>query len=161
MPPLTHIQPIQELPNILIPHPTSLLHVRGTLADRLERVARHLELVLDVLGGLDVDARLHDDAAHELLADEVADLHLELARLLVLLDVDVDREVRVHVPHLVLVALGDAGDHVVDDGADGAQAGDRFARAVVHFDGDGVALLVLERDGEVLEVFDEFALRGG
>ena len=40
----------------------------------------------------------------------------------------------VHVAHLVLVALCDADDQVVDNSLDGAEGCDIFARAVVDFD---------------------------
>ena len=63
---------------------------------------------------------MHGDTAHDLLANEVSDLDLEQTSLLVLLDVDVDGEMGVDVAHLVLVALGDTNDQVVDDGSDGS-----------------------------------------
>ena len=40
----------------------------------------------------------------------------------------------VHVSHLVLVALCDADDQVVDDSLDGTEGCDIFARAVVNLD---------------------------
>ena len=85
------------------------------------------------------------------------DLDFVQTGLFVLIDVDVDRKVGVHVAHLVLVAFGNAGDHVIDDRADGSETRNGFARAMVHFNRDGVFARVLERYGEVLEVFDEFA----
>lgn len=92
-------------------------------------VASELELILLVLGGLNVDTRPHGDPSYELLADEVPDLNLKLVGLLVLLDVDVDGKMGIDVAHpttrlvrsrhcltcniLVLVALGDTDDQVV------------------------------------------------
>jgi hypothetical protein len=46
---------------------------------------------------------------------DIPDLQVVEVGLLVLLDVDVDGEMGVDVAHLVLVALGDAGDEVLDD----------------------------------------------
>lgn len=121
------------------------------MRDLLEVVAGELELILDVLGSLNLDTVGHDDAADELLAQEVSDLNLHAASLVVLLDVDVDGEMGVDVAHLVLVALGDTNDHVVDDGADGAESGDVLAGTVVHLNVDDVLLGVREADSQVLE----------
>lgn len=89
---------------------------------------------------------MHDHPPHVLLADEVADLDLEQARLVVLLDVHVDGEVGVDVAHLVLEALRHADDEVVDEGADGAERRDVLARAVVQLDVDDVLGWVREGD---------------
>jgi len=121
------------------------------LRDLLEVVTGELELVLDVLGSLNIDTVGHDDTADELLAQEVSDLNLHAVGLVVLLEVDVDGEMGVDVAHLVLVALGDTDDHVVDDGADGTESGDVLAGTVVHLNGDDVLLGVRERDSQVLE----------
>jgi len=56
-------------------------------------VATQLELILDILGHLHVDTRPHDDSSHNLLANEVPDLHLKVA-LAVLVRVHVDGETR-------------------------------------------------------------------
>jgi hypothetical protein len=130
------------------------LEVCGALGDILKIVARQLQLVLDVLGGLNLDTGMHDDSSSDFLAQEVSVqilisilcqcslsfviaireamcvaqpplgsvrrkcdipyLNLELARLIVLLKIDVDGEMGVDVSHLVLVSLGNANDHVVD-----------------------------------------------
>lgn len=160
--PLRHVQTVQELPDILVPDAADLLDVGGALRYVLERVAGDLQLILDVLGCLDVDALVHDDPADELLAQEVPvtscqqsppgipcvqsspDLDLVQTGLLVLVDVDVDGEMCVDVAHLVLVALGDADDHVVDDAADGAEGSDGLARAVVQLDRDDILRRVAE-----------------
>ena len=68
----------------------------------------------------------------------------------------------VDVSHLVLVSSCHAGDEVLDDGFDGAESSDIFARAMVDLDLDGLlALLVLgwegEGDGDVGEIFGELA----
>lgn len=145
------------LTDILVADLADLLDIGGALGDVLERVAGEDELVL--LGGGDSDLNTlgHGHAVDDLLANEVADLNLEEAGLLVLLKVDVDGKMGVDVAHLVLEALGDTDDHVVDDGADGAQSGDILAVAVVDLDRDGVLGGVAEADSQVAEVSDELA----
>lgn len=63
----------------------------------------------------------------------------------------------VDVTHLVLVALGDTDDQVVDEGADGAECSDALARAVVELDLDEVLLGVGEGDSQVTEGLGELA----
>ena len=63
----------------------------------------------------------------------------------------------VDVAHLVLVALGDTDDQVVDEGADGAEGSDALARAVVELDLDEVLLGVGERDSQMAEGLLELA----
>lgn len=125
------------------------------MRDLLEIVTGELELVLDVLGSLDIDTVGHGDATDDLLAQEVSDLNLHAAGFVVLLEVDVDGEMGVDVAHLVLVALGDTDDHVVDESADGTESGDVLAGTVVHLNGDDVLLGVRERDGQVREILLE------
>lgn len=102
---------------------------------------------------------MHDDLANNLLANEVTDLNFQKTGLGVLVDVDVDWEMRVDVAHLVEEALGDAGNHVLDQGADGAQACDALAGAVVHLDKDDALLGLREANGKVTEVLDELACK--
>ena len=134
-----------------------MLDISGTLGHVLDRVPRQLQLILLVLAGLDLDTRPHDNLAHDLLADEVSDLNLVEAGLGVLADVDVDGEMGVDVAHLVLEALGDTDDHVVDQRADCAEGRDILARAVVQLDVDEPFLGVGEVDGQMGEVLDELA----
>ena len=68
-------------------------HVSSALGNSITRsayVSGELKFILHVLGDLDGDTRSHGDVADNLLANEVADFHLVLVGLLVLLDVDVD-----------------------------------------------------------------------
>jgi len=150
-----------HLSDILVADSADLLDVGSALGDLLEVVTGELQLVLDVLGSLDLDTVGHNDTANELLAQEVSDLNLHAASLVVLLEVDVDGEMGVDVAHLVLVALGDTNDHVVDDGADGAESGDVLAGTVVHLDVDDVLLGVREADSQVLERLLENATGAG
>lgn len=64
---------------------------------------------------------------------------------------------RIHISQLVLKPLRHSHDEIVDDGADGAECSDGFSISVVHFDIDDVLFWVGEADGEMIEVFDEFA----
>lgn len=77
----------------------------------------------------------------------------------VLVQVDVDGEMGVDVTHLVLEALGDTNDHVVDERADSSEAGDLFAYAMVELDLDDVLLGTGEADGEMAKVLNELAWR--
>ena len=89
----------------------------------------------------------------------IPDLDLPVARLGVLVQVDVDGEMGIDVAHLVLEALGDTDDQVVDDGADGAEGGNVLADAVVDLDADDVLLDDREVNGDVAEVLGELAAR--
>jgi len=87
----------------------------------------------------------------------IPNLDLIKTSLLVLLNVDVDWEMGVDVSHLVLIALCDTGDEVLDDGLDSAESGDIFAAAVVDLDRDNVFLGEGEANGKVGEIFGQFA----
>lgn len=63
----------------------------------------------------------------------------------------------VDVTHLVLEALGDTNDHVVDERTDGTESGDVLAGTVVHLDLDGGGIGLLEGDGQVTKVLLEGA----
>jgi len=102
------------------------------------------------LPGVSVSAATPANSRHcASLCACLPDLNIEQTGLLVLLQVDVDGEMGVDVSHFVLKTLGDADDHVADEGPDGAEGGDVLARAVVHLDGDGVLGRVGEADGDV------------
>lgn len=77
----------------------------------------------------------------------------------VLVQVHVDGEMGVDVAHLVLEALGDTDDQVVDEGTDGSESGNGLADAMVDVDGDDVLLWRAEGDGDVREVLDQLAPR--
>jgi hypothetical protein len=63
----------------------------------------------------------------------------------------------IDVAHLVLEALGDTDDHVVDQSADGAESGDILASTVVQLNVDDILLWVGEVDCEMAQVLDELA----
>lgn len=82
---------------------------------------------------------------------------MEKAGLGVLLNVDVDGEMGIDVTHLVLEALGDADDQVVDEGPDGTESGNILTVAVVDLDTDQVLLDDGEVDRKMAEVLGELA----
>jgi hypothetical protein len=63
----------------------------------------------------------------------------------------------VDVTHLVLEALGDTNNHVVDERAHGTESGDVLAGTVVHLNLDGGGIGLLEGDGQVTKVLLEGA----
>ena len=87
----------------------------------------------------------------------IPDLDVDVASLVVLLDVDVDGKVSVDVSHLVLVALRYADDQVVDVSADSSESGDVLAGAVVDLDVDDILLGLGEVDSQVAQVLGKLA----
>lgn len=145
------------LSDILVSHPADLLDIGSTLRYVLDRVAREDKLVLLGGGDLNLDTGLHNNTADNLLANEVSDLDLKQASLGVLVEVDVDGEMGVDVSHLVLEALGNTDDQVLDQGSDSSKSGDVLANTVVDLDRDGVLLGDGEVDGQVAKVLDQLA----
>lgn len=149
------------LTNILVSHLAGLLDIGSTLRHILQRVTLQDKLIL--LGGRndDIDTSAHDDSADQLLTDEVSDLDLVLVGLGVLVDVDVDGEMGVDVAHLVLEALGDTNDQVVDQSTDSSESSDILASTVVDLNSDDVLLGVREVDGQVGQVLRQLATGTG
>lgn len=96
-----------------------------------------------LLGGRLADGNTlkHGDVTNNLLSEEVADLD----SILLLVDDDVDGEMGVNKTHLVLEAVGDALDEVLDARADGAEASDVLASSVPDDEAD--LPLLLDRVG--------------
>ena len=63
----------------------------------------------------------------------------------------------IDVSHLVLEALGDTDNQVVDEGADGSESGDILTDAVVNLDVDDVLLGLREVNSDVGEVLGELS----
>lgn len=80
-----------------------------------------------------------------------------VASLLVDVKVDVDGEMGIDVTHLVLEALGDTDNQVVDKGADGAESGNVLAVAMVDLEANNALLDDGEVDGDVTQVLGELA----
>lgn len=87
----------------------------------------------------------------------VPDLNLKQTGLRVLIHVHVDWEMCVDVSHLVLEALGDTNDQVVDESSDSSEGSNVLSRAVVEFDVDDILLWVGEVDSQVVQVLRELA----
>ena len=87
----------------------------------------------------------------------IPDLDVDVASLVVLLNVDVDGKVSIDVSHLVLVALRYADDQVVDVSADSSESGDVLAGAVVDLDVDDILLGLGEVDSQVAQVLGKLA----
>ena len=77
---------------------------------------------------------MHPNAPNELLAQEVTNLHKGSS----LGDGAVDGEMGIDRTKFVLVAVGDALDHVLDVGADGAHCGQLFLLAEPFLDLKGL-----------------------
>lgn len=99
-------------------------------------------------------AKLHHNPA---LKIHIPDLNLVQSSLGVLVNVDVDGEMCVHISHLVLETLGDTDNQVVDECADCAEGSDVLAGAVVQLDVDDILLGVREVDCEMVQVLGELA----
>jgi hypothetical protein len=149
------------------------------LGDVLKRVSGQLELILDVGGGDDLNTRLGDDAANDLLAKEVTvlithmisdlfqkikirdlyipDLNLEDTSLAVLLNVHVDGKMGVDVTHLVQESAGNTDDQIVDEGTDSAEGSNTLANAVMQLDGNGALVGAAEGHGDVRKVLGKLA----
>jgi hypothetical protein len=88
---------------------------------------------------------------------DIPDLNLKQTSLVVLLDVHIDGEMCVNVSHLVLKALCDTDDQIVDEGSDCAEGSNVLSCAMVKFDLDDIFLWMREVDRQVVEVLGELA----
>lgn len=146
-----------NLSDILVSHSADLLNIGRTLRNVLDGVTLEDELILLVLGRLNIDTLLHDNSSDDLLADEVSDLDLGEASLGVGGHVDVDGEMGVDVSHLVLEALGHTDHQVVDVSSDGSEGSDILSVAVVDLNRDDVLLGLTKVHGQVAKVLDQLS----
>lgn len=117
---LRHVQTVQELTDILVSDGGRLLDEGSGQGNGFDVVTLQDQFVL-LLGRVDHGhTGLHLDAPDVLLAEEVTDLD----QAVVLADDAVDGEMGMYGAHLVLESLGDALDHVLNVGTDGADGGD-------------------------------------
>ena len=87
----------------------------------------------------------------------IPDLDLIQSSLAILVNINIDGEMCVDISHLVLEALGDTDDQVVDEGSDSTEGSNVLSCAVVEFDVDDILLWVGEVDCQVVQVFRELA----
>ncbi len=153
------VDTVEEATDVLVLDEADVVDHGGALADEVDVGALDDELVLDIGGAVADDVALHLDAAHALLAEEVADLD----RLLVVGAGDVDGEVSVHEAQLVAEADGHARDQVLDGRAHRVDLRDVLARAVPHVHFQPVLalrrLLRLDVDLRVAQVARQRAAR--
>lgn len=148
---LGNVDTIKELSDILVSDSARLLDVSTSLGDVLDRVTDDAELILLVGGDLGGAALEDGDLSDVLLSEEVSDLDNSA----VLDEVDVDGEMGVDVSHLVLVTLGDTGDHVVDQGLDGSEGSNVLSGTVEDGDLDLLIGDLLEGNVDVAKVLLE------
>jgi len=118
----------------------------GTLNDDL--VLGHLRLAA---AGVVTE---HIDGTNDLLTQKVTDFNT----LTTVDNGDVDGEMGVDHAHAVTELLGGTGDHVLDVGADGTEAGDLLGETIIQGDLDLLAVIdLVDGDGQVTEV----TLQGG
>jgi hypothetical protein len=123
------------------------------LRDSIQVITSENQLILLRCRLANSDTVQHLDTEADLLTQEVSDLDL----LGVISNDDIDRKMGIDVTHLVLEALGNANDHVVDNGSDGSDACDMLAVAMVHDKFELVIFNKLDFHVEVTKVLCQFA----
>lgn len=95
------------------------------MGNLLNVVALDDDLILDIREG-DLDTLEHGAVSDELFTQEVSDLEGGA----IIAGKGVDGEMRVNKSHLVEEALGDTGDHVLDQRLDGSETSDVLSGTV-------------------------------
>mmetsp|Transcript_8089 Transcript_8089/g.18997 ORF Transcript_8089/g.18997 Transcript_8089/m.18997 type:complete len:243 (-) Transcript_8089:26-754(-) len=152
-----HVDAVKELADILALDSADLLDERARAADVINVIALEHNLVLHVSATLDRHIAQCIHNAHNLLAQEVSDLHA-----LVLVDNrHVDREVGINKTHLVQEALGHADDRVHDVAVACADGCVRLPRGEPALYQNGAVGVVRKADvnGHVLEAACKGAAR--
>lgn len=145
---LRHVDSVQELTNVLLLDQRGLVDEGGGPGHGLDVVAFQDQLVLLRRGILAAHSGLHVHSPQDLLTEEITDLDQPA----VVGGGDVDGEVSVDGPHLVLVAGRHALDHVLDVGADRADGGQLFSDPEPFHDDQLVFSLLLHVDLHVAKV---------
>ena len=146
---LRHVDTIKELTDILATRDLGDVVDHGSrLRDSIDIVASENDLILDLLRAVDGDTREHLDNTNELLTKEVVDADLGL----VVADTTVDGEVSVDETHLVLVALGNTDDHVLQMTSNSTNAGNGLASSKPHLKDDVLVLVTLDGHVKVTDV---------
>lgn len=144
---LANIDTVQELADILVLDRGDLLDSGSRLRDGIQAGSLQHNLVL-LVSNINSHSLGHGNSANNLLSQVVADLN----GLLAVNNGHVDGEVRVGRAHLVLESLGNTGNHVLDVGADGADAGKVLANTEPDRHGNLVFALASNLDGNVVKV---------
>ena len=147
------VDTIQELSNILILNKHRLLDRSCRLRHQLDVVSRQDDLVLLSRRDLDRHTVQHRNTTGVLITKEVADLN----EFLIVRDVGVDGEVSIDKSHLVLKALGDSLDHVVDVRADSPDGSIVLSLAVMHSHSQLVLGSTLDLQVNMLELLGKFS----
>ena len=150
---LRNVDTVQELTDILVSSLTDLLNVGSVLRNLLDRVTRENNLILLSSGELNLNTLSDWDQSDLLVTQVVSDLDELLA--ILLNNVDVDREVRIDVSHLVLVTSGDTSDHVVNKRLNSSQCSNVLSVTVVDSDLDQLVVDLGESDIDVLQVLGQ------
>jgi len=87
----------------------------------------------------------------------VPDFNIVQPGLLILFNVDVDREMCINIAHLIAESFCYPKNHVIDDCSDGAKRSDGLPDSMVELNIDDVLLWVRKGDGKMAQVFGEFA----
>jgi hypothetical protein len=144
---LRDVETVEELSDILVLDGGRLLDEGCGLRDCLDGVSGDDELVLLFLAVLALDSIVHANAADEFLAQEVTDFDQAAS----LRDGAIDGEMSVDSAHLVLVAVGDALDQVLDVRADSAHGGQLLLLAEPFLNLEGLLVWHVDVDGQVSE----------
>ena len=150
---LGNVDTVQELTDILVSGLTDLLDVGSILRNLLDRVTRENDLILLSGGELNLNTLSNWDQSDLLVTQVVSDLD-ELLTIL-LNNIDIDREVRIDISHLVLVTSSDTSDHVVNKRLDSSQSSNVLSVTVVDSDLDQSVVDLGEGDINVLQVLGQ------
>ena len=151
---LGNIDTVEELPKILVVDLGELVDLSAKEGDGILIVTLDPDLFLLNWGVHNLDALWSLDMLLLSLTHEVG----EAEAILVIIDGVLDWEVSSDEPHLVAVALGDTGDHVLDVAEEGSSPGDELAVAEPAAGEDLLSLSeVFDIETEVGEVTDELA----
>ena len=150
---LGNVDTIQEFTQILLADVCALLNLGTGKRHVGNVVSAKLDLVLDIGGSNVLDALKKLHLANPLLSEEVTNFNcISVQR-------DIDGEMRVYEAHLVDEAACDSHDHVVDVGADSADAGKLLAVGKPDVDADFLVANLVEVHVDVLEVTRQFSAR--
>lgn len=150
---LGDVDTIQELTNILVTDTASLLNVGSGLGDIFKIVTSDNQLILLGRRSFTADTFTHLDLESHLLTQKVADLDSVVGTI----HNNVDGKVSIHITHLVLEALGDTSDHVVDNRANSTDSSNMLTSTVVDSEEKSVLVGKLDLNVQVTQVLGQSA----